>query len=392
PLAVLQTQLASPNPPFCGDLSTDFFNATIGLPPAPGFIDTTLCLNECIMVGNQEVCWSQTVDLPGASWLGCDSQVVVVIVPIPPSAADYPVTVCAGDCIDFNGQTYCPPGPHVVTLTNWQGCDSLVNITFTEVDPQAVVAADTVDLPCDGSGVPLDGSGSSGYTALTWYGPAGFTSTDSVVQATTAGTWTLVVENDSVSPPCTDTAFVQVMGGASTPDPSLPWLPELCAGQSIDLDTLTIVDANATGATYTWHSATPADSSNLLAGTLVTLDSTTTFYLLAVAGQCMTEVPVTITVWPVPTATFFAASPICLTDSTTVQYTGSASANATYIWNFDGGMAIPGTGPGPHQVFWADAGLHVITLVVEEHGCVSSVWSDTVQVDAPLPEPVVQCG
>jgi|GEM_PF-686708 len=67
-----------------------------------------------------------------------------------------------------------------------------------------------------------------------------------------------------------------------------------------------------------------------------------------------------------------------------VTYDGSPSALGYYSWNFDGGIAIPGTGVGPHLVHWTTPGLKTITLNVTDTGCTSLVYSDTVLVEYPL--------
>lgn len=95
-----------------------------------------------------------------------------------------------------------------------------------------------------------------------------------------------------------------------------------------------------------------------------------------------------IIIKPTPNATFNVKSPVCkgVVIDDAVTYTGFARANATYTWNFGGGVATPGgTNQGPHDVSWATAGNKTITLSVTQDGCVSTVAvPKTIQVnDAP---------
>lgn len=81
-----------------------------------------------------------------------------------------------------------------------------------------------------------------------------------------------------------------------------------------------------------------------------------------------TQVPITI--YPIPTATFTAQSPVCDQQASQVSYTGSASSNANYTWGWDGGAATQGTGQS-YSVVWIGAGIKNVTLTVDENGCTS---------------------
>ncbi len=68
---------------------------------------------------------------------------------------------------------------------------------------------------------------------------------------------------------------------------------------------------------------------------------------------------------------FTVSEHACINQEILVTYTGGASANANYLWNFDGATIISGTGSGPYFVKWADAGEKHITLTInfEGHTC-----------------------
>lgn len=100
---------------------------------------------------------------------------------------------------------------------------------------------------------------------------------------------------------------------------------------------------------------------------------------------------IVIQIFEIPTADFTATTPICVTDSTTILYTGSGSDMATYVWDFDGGAAVPGTGAGPHRVNWTTDGDKTITLTVTENGCTSMPFTQTVSVAPELIAPMISC-
>ncbi len=109
--------------------------------------------------------------------------------------------------------------------------------------------------------------------------------------------------------------------------------------------------------------------------------------------NCPFTASVQFVVLPLPTATFDLAAAVCVDGSTTLTYTGSADPNtATFAWDFGGGTASPGTGPGPHLVTWPTATMATVSLVVTAtNGCVSLPESAPIDVVAPLPAPIVNC-
>lgn len=76
-----------------------------------------------------------------------------------------------------------------------------------------------------------------------------------------------------------------------------------------------------------------------------------------------------IIVHPIPTSTFSVTGPVCAGDPAFITYTGNASPNANYVWNFDGGTIMSGAGQGPFAIAWTTPGVHVVTLQVDEFGC-----------------------
>ncbi|MEM1120016.1 MAG: hypothetical protein AAGJ18_06175, partial [Bacteroidota bacterium] len=107
--------------------------------------------------------------------------------------------------------------------------------------------------------------------------------------------------------------------------------PKICYGESFDLSTVTVTDANNTNATLTYHSSSPATNANELTSVLVAPNDTTDYYILATNGDgCTDELAVTVNVvpeWDIQVSTQPSLpDTICLGetyDLFTLQFTGS---------------------------------------------------------------------
>ena len=101
-----------------------------------------------------------------------------------------------------------------------------------------------------------------------------------------------------------------------------------------------------------------------------------------------------VQVFPAPNAIFTLNDTICMTESDLVTYTGIATPNATFTWNFTGGTETSGTGGigiGPHSINWNSPGPKIVSLQVEENGCSSDFLEKTVEVVSPPSIPVITC-
>jgi len=179
------------------------------------------------------------------------------------------VTVTGGFPLEVGAGTY--------TLTTNFGVTSY---TFgTPITAQVIPAGQTVDVT-----VAADGNGANGTM------PPGPLCFDCMA--------TVVSEPELVcAAPCTP------------PDITVdPTFAEICVGDAYDLATATVTDATVyTGGeavVITYHSATPADGTNVLPATSVMATMTTTYYILATndnatvdtGDDCSTEIPFTVIV------------------------------------------------------------------------------------------------
>ena len=80
-----------------------------------------------------------------------------------------------------------------------------------------------------------------------------------------------------------------------------------------------------------------------------------------------------VTPLPVPVTTFSVTAHTEMTHvGDVITFTGSAPAGSTYIWDFGGGVGVPGTGAGPQTVTWSTVGVKTVVLTVDNGGCNSS--------------------
>ena len=147
-------------------------------------------------------------------------------------------------------------------------------------------------------------------------------------------------------------------------------------------------DTNATDISQAWSCLNPAVNINqpALANSTVTVPSAGTYlftWTITNASSLTCYDDVSVTFVQVPTSAFTASNIACFGGSSTITYTPTPIAGATYAWNFDGGTPA-GTGVGPHNITWATAGNHTVTLTVTNNGCTSTQTSVTVNTPPEL--------
>ena len=123
------------------------------------------------------------------------------------------------------------------------------------------------------------------------------------------------------------------------PNPELliPGGPEVCPGESVNLNDLDIQETNFTGAAITFHDASPTAPENQLTTNSVTLNGTTNYYVRAEgSGGCVDEILLPVTVKAGPSLTLDPADSISVCKdgftSLTVNPTGG-TGNYSYLWS-----------------------------------------------------------
>lgn len=148
----------------------------------------------------------------------------------------------------------------------------------------------------------------------------------------------------------------------------------ICAGNPVDLAATTLL--GSTPYTYTWD--TGQNGANISVTPLQTTEYTAT---VVDRYACSSSETVTVTTLASATSDFTVDDPVCAGLPGAVTYTGSGQAGSTYVWDFDGGVPVSGSGQGPYQVGWATSGVKNVTLQVTENGCTSPVTTVQVTVE-----------
>jgi len=172
---------------------------------------------------------------------------------------------------------------------------------------------------------------------------------------------------------CNSTVFTRTIEVLPEPVASFSAPPQLCLNET------GVFAYNGTplggSATYTWNfdGGVIASGSNegpydVSWGTAGTVNVSLEVSQLGCVSPQQTQ---TLTIYPIPTSSFNVVPAICEGQTTTLTYTGSASAGAAYDWDFDGAQVLSGTGQGPYVLDGNAAGNFQLSLNVTENGCTS---------------------
>ncbi|MEZ4983764.1 MAG: gliding motility-associated C-terminal domain-containing protein [Saprospiraceae bacterium] len=320
--------------------------------------------------------------------------------------ADYQWNFDAGVALPGNGA-----GPHQVSWNTSgdkslsltvieNGCTSELAMQTVTVEPELIPVIITCEVLTDSivfSWPAVLGSSSYNVTILDAPANAFATGGDPANTFTMAGFTpgqpaTIEVEAISATS-CPNITFAQTCALENCPDVTIDIVEvmPICLDGNASAITLSAMLTGNTAGTITWSGAGITDAANGVFDPLVSGPGT--FVITATYDEmtCLFTDMTTIVVNPQPTSTFTVESPLCQDSVSTITYTGDAGAQATYNWDFDGGMIVTGTGAGPYSITWPTPGMKTVSLTVTENGCSSTPTSRMVQVDTPLMEPIVTC-
>jgi len=376
--------------------------------------------------GPYTVSWNtpgtKTVSLQVAigSCISTVSTQTVTVNPAPTSTfSAAPAAVCVGDAAtltytgsglassiytwNFDGGTATPatgqgplsvvwntPGTKAVTLSvNENGCissSSTINITVKPI-PTSTFTATSVVCPGENATITYTGSAPAGSTfnwnfdggtatPLTGIGPF-------QVNWGAAGTKTIsltVTQNGCTSSQTTQTITVNS-------DPIVSFLSnanEVCVGQNA---TLTFNGTTGASSNYTWSSTADATLSGGNGNTQQiswSSSGTKTVSLEVDDNGCVAPpFSIDIIVNPTPTATFTVTSAVCPNQDATITYTGSGTNAAIYTFNYGSGASSnPVYNGNPISIAWNTSGSKTVSLIVEENGCASQPFTQSVTVYA----------
>ena len=251
---------------------------------------------------------------------------------------------------------------YYVTLTDKNGCVADTSLqVIVHPDPVAVLPPDY--SICKGNSTTINASGAGSNGTYSWNTGSGNPSITVTPQLTS--TYAVTVTDKYT---CTATASV-VISVNNNPVANAGLDTAICAGGTAALQ--------ATGGNnYLWSTGDNTNSINVSPA-----NTTTYFVTVSDNNGCAAKGSVIVTVNPMPSSDFtISPSPICVKQFTTIKFTGTASAGATFQWNINGDMSK--TGSGPFLVSWDTLGNKTIILTVIDNNCTSTTTTNHILVNA----------
>lgn len=373
-----------------GCTSTDNALVTVNpLPVANAGVDQSICIGNSALLsasGASNYLWNpggattQQISISPVSSTtyavtvtdnnGChsDDQVNVTVNPLPAANAGPDQAICLGHSATLaasggvsylwnpNGSTtqQISVNPIVntnftVTVTDNNGCQATDQVTVT-VNPLPIADAGLDQVICSGNIATLSATGGGNYL----WNPGGATTQQINVSPATTTNYSVTVTNNNGCQ-LSDSALVTVN---ALPVANAGTDQSICFGNNVTL--------NATGGgNYLWQPTGDSTSS-----ITITPSSTTTFLLTVTnAAGCHDTDHVTVTVNPLPVASFTSPALIC--EGTTIQFSDLSfiSSGTLSAWNWNFGNNTTSLLQNP-TVSYADTGNYSVTLVVTTNaGC-----------------------
>lgn len=344
----IYSEINSPNPDYCADLSKNCIFVNINPSPPTKVFNYFLCKDSCIQFEGNNYCNPGTFDVSKIDSLGCKLTYTLNLQPALPKFSTILDTICKGEFTILGTDFLNKTGVYTKVFKSFTGCDSLVTLKLTVIDFNLdILPPDT--LNCANSQVLLDGSDSNGFNSsikYSWTASNGGkiignnSNLDLTVQD--PGTYTLTGKYTFQSgKTCQDAITIDVIKNLIPPE--LSNVPDqfLCLGEDRDLSKLNIKEIHDISGTITYHSATPPTILNQILP-LVQPSISSVFYAYFKAGICEDILPINIFVNKKPNASVKSYVNIC---------NSNLNGNNTKI-KFDS-LIVSGDATG----FWIDSDL-----------------------------------
>jgi gliding motility-associated-like protein len=313
-----------------------------------------------------------------------------------PSSATYTWSFDGGVAVPANGQgpfsvTWATPGVKTVRLTVSIGScvSSETTHQVTVLPPPSGTFSISQATVCEGSPISLTYTGTAPSTATYTWNLDGGTGTPTTGQGPISVSWASA-GNKTVTLQVNDNGCISNLASSNVlvnpiPTAAFTTTAGVCPNANATVTYTGTATASASF-NWSWDSGTAASGTGIGPHTVNWASPGLKTLSLTVTQNGCVSTPVNqpVTVYQIPTSAFTATpTGVCVGQTTSLSYTGTASAGATYNWNFVSGTALPGgTTQGPQSVSWSNSGMKNLTLTVTENGCVSPVT--TVPVDVFL--------
>jgi gliding motility-associated-like protein len=321
------------------------------------YIDTLQSMNGCDSIVQLDLTISSPPQVTVSDAIICFGETAVIQ---PTGALNYSWSPAIGQVGSSGVLTISPTQTTVLNLSGFNGfqCASTVPVTIT-VLPIPNVEINTLDSSlCAGEQVNLAASGALSYE---WNGLqlAGNTST-SVNYLPTQSEWVYLMGESFEGCQADDSLWIQIN---ELPDLVISGDTTICASEEVQL---LVAGAN----TYTWSTGETSSS-------LVFAPTQTT--PIQVVGTdingCTGTLSTTITVFPMPNASFSSDVSVVSIDAPEVVFTNSSSGGLTDTWDFSFLPLFESSESSFEVTFPQVQGVYLVGLTVEnEYGCVDDAF------------------
>ncbi|MDX1476762.1 MAG: gliding motility-associated C-terminal domain-containing protein [Saprospiraceae bacterium] len=329
--------------------------------------------------------------------LGCPYDSILVVESFPASGVGQIDTVVCATSFDYESVTYSTAGSYELLYDDaslW-GCDStaMLNLDLAYAEAEITMECDLGEFVLTANVTNVVPSGAN--LNYLWTDDMGTTVGDQqMVQVPFEGTYNLEVSIDINGTVCSFMAapINIVLDDLVPPAPTLleadSMVCELDFPDYTILDEYDIID-------IVWE-VPPGAAIFGQGSNEVSIDwqgSSGGQVCVYLVNDCGDGPPTcfNVQVLPAPDAMFDVESVVCADSSVIVNFTGSATVDAEFQWDFDGATILSGgTGPGPHEIAWSTTGNKEISLSIIEEGCDTASVMQVVIVES-LGVPVVNC-
>lgn len=142
------------------------------LPIFESFEEASICEGEQHLFNGQSFTQTGDYKFTLSNWQGCDSIVNLSLMVWPSFDTTITATICEGSAYTFYGQLLTQSGLYQAQLSTLHGCDSTVHLALTVVDAYEVLVSNTI---CEGDTLEFAGQSltMSGVFTATWVSSSG---------------------------------------------------------------------------------------------------------------------------------------------------------------------------------------------------------------------------
>ncbi|MBK6930787.1 MAG: gliding motility-associated C-terminal domain-containing protein [Saprospirales bacterium] len=315
---------------------------------------------------------SGTFEVTLTSYQGCDSvvrQQVTVKPPIIKFLA--PQTVCAGQCITVCGEEYCDGGNYSHVCESYQGCDSTINFSLIVLDPVAQIIPNGV-ITCSNSSVVLNSAASPGTKI--WKTLSGqVLGTGATLTVTQPQTVVLTVTASGGGNFCIKNDTLVVTGNTTPPNVTATGGVLGCGNAQAQLSSST----NAANATYAWGPATGLSATNI-SNPIATLGGVYTVTVTDPSNGCTNTASVTVAgnTTPPPAS---ATGGILTCTNTTIPISAATNVSMpTFNWTGPAGFSSTSQNPTVGA-----AGTYTVTITDLSNNCTATATASVTLNNTP---------